>query len=39
MDLAEKDPETGRFHRTISTALNPHDYGIEVADYFLAKAQ
>jgi len=39
LDLAEKDPETGCFHRTITTALNPHDYGIEVADYFLAKAQ
>lgn len=39
VDLAEKDPETGRFLRTIVTALNPHDYGIEVSDYFLARAQ
>jgi HD-GYP domain-containing protein (c-di-GMP phosphodiesterase class II) len=39
VDLAEKDPETGRFQRTIATALNPDDYGIEVADYFLAQAQ
>jgi putative nucleotidyltransferase with HDIG domain len=39
VDLAEKDPETGRYLRTIATALNPADYGIEVADYFLAQAQ
>jgi putative nucleotidyltransferase with HDIG domain len=38
VDLAEKNPETGRFTRTIITALNPQDYGIEVADYFLAQA-
>jgi putative nucleotidyltransferase with HDIG domain len=39
LDLAEKDLGTGRYVRTIATALNPHDYGIEVADYFLAQAQ
>jgi HD-GYP domain-containing protein (c-di-GMP phosphodiesterase class II) len=39
VDLSEMDAETGRFHRTIATALNPNDYGIEVADYFLARAQ
>jgi putative nucleotidyltransferase with HDIG domain len=39
VDLAEKDPDTGRFLRTIVTALNPQDYGVEVADYFLAQAQ
>jgi putative nucleotidyltransferase with HDIG domain len=39
VDLSEKDPATGRFLRTIVTALNPQDYGIEVADYFLARAQ
>jgi HD-GYP domain-containing protein (c-di-GMP phosphodiesterase class II) len=39
VDLSEKDPETNRYPRTIATALNPHDYGIEVADYFLAQAQ
>jgi hypothetical protein len=38
VDLSEMDAETGRFHRTIATALNPNDYGIEVADYFLARA-
>ena len=37
VDLADKDPETGRFTRTIITALNPQDYSIEVADYFLAQ--
>lgn len=39
VDLAERDPATGRFARTILKALNPADYGIEVADYFLAQAQ
>jgi HD-GYP domain-containing protein (c-di-GMP phosphodiesterase class II) len=37
-DLAEKDPATGRFVRTISRALNPQEYGVEVSDYFLAQA-
>ena len=39
VDLAEQDPATGRFVRTISRALNPAEYGIEVSDYFLAQAQ
>jgi putative nucleotidyltransferase with HDIG domain len=39
VDLAERDPETGRYLRTIATALNPDDYGVEVSDYFLARAQ
>jgi HD-GYP domain-containing protein (c-di-GMP phosphodiesterase class II) len=39
IDLADKDPATGRFLRTISGSLNPEEYGIEVADYFLAEAQ
>lgn len=38
-DLSERDPATGRFLRTILKPLNPHDYGIEVSDYFLAQAQ
>jgi putative nucleotidyltransferase with HDIG domain len=38
-DLAEQDPVTGRFVRTISKALNPQEYGVEVSDYFLAQAQ
>jgi putative nucleotidyltransferase with HDIG domain len=39
VDLAERDPATGRFLRTIAGALRPEDYGIEIADYFLAEAQ
>jgi HD-GYP domain-containing protein (c-di-GMP phosphodiesterase class II) len=39
VDLADRDPETGRFLRTISGSLDPQVYGIEVADYFLAEAQ
>jgi HD-GYP domain-containing protein (c-di-GMP phosphodiesterase class II) len=39
VDLAEQDPATGRFVRTISRALNPQEYGVEVSDYFLAQAQ
>jgi HD-GYP domain-containing protein (c-di-GMP phosphodiesterase class II) len=38
VDLAERDPASGRFRRTIATALDPAKYGIEVADYFLAEA-
>jgi HD-GYP domain-containing protein (c-di-GMP phosphodiesterase class II) len=38
VDLAERDEATGRFRRTIATALDPVKYGIEVADYFLAQA-
>jgi len=38
VDLAERDEATGRFKRTIATALDPSKYGIEVADYFLAQA-
>jgi HD-GYP domain-containing protein (c-di-GMP phosphodiesterase class II) len=38
VDLADKDPVTGRFLRTIATALKPEDYGVEIADYFLAEA-
>jgi HD-GYP domain-containing protein (c-di-GMP phosphodiesterase class II) len=39
VDLSERDPDGGRFVRTIVSPLNPHDYGIEIADYFLAQAQ
>ncbi len=38
VDLAERDPATGRFRRTIATPLDPARYGIEVSDYFLAQA-
>ncbi len=39
VDLAEADPATGAFPRTIVKALDPHAYGINVTDYFLAQAQ
>jgi HD-GYP domain-containing protein (c-di-GMP phosphodiesterase class II) len=39
VDLTERDADGGRFVRTIVSPLNPHDYGIEIADYFLAQAQ
>ncbi len=39
VDLTETDPATGRRARTIVSPLNPQDYGIEIADYFLAQAR
>lgn len=39
VDLSDRDPETGLFPRTILKVLDPHAYGIDVADYFLAQAQ
>ncbi len=38
-DLSERDAATGRFLRTITKPLNPHEYGVEISDYFLAQAQ
>ncbi|GEM_PF-3045811 len=38
-DLADRDPATGRYLRTISGSIDPQVYGIEVANYFLAEAQ
>jgi putative nucleotidyltransferase with HDIG domain len=38
-DLAEVDPQTDLYPRTIVKSLDPADYGIEVTDYFLAEAQ
>ena len=38
VDLSERDQASGRFRRTVATALDPAKYGIEVADYFLAQA-
>lgn len=38
-DLSDRDPVTNLFPRTIVKVLDPHAYGIEVADYFLAQAQ
>jgi HD-GYP domain-containing protein (c-di-GMP phosphodiesterase class II) len=39
VDLSERDPASNLFPRTIVKVLDPHAYGIEVADYFLAQAQ
>jgi len=39
VDLAEQDPETRAFRRTIFRSLNPAKYDIRVEDYFLDKAQ
>lgn len=38
VDLAEIDPATAKFRRSIVKSLDPDKYGIRVADYFLAKA-
>ena len=39
VDLSEKDPESGRFPRSIAKPLDPEKYDIRVPDYFLARAQ
>ena len=39
VDLAARDPGSGSHPRTIVKALDPNAYGVEVADYFLARAQ
>jgi len=39
VDLADRDPATDRFVRTITAALDPAKYGVEVSDYFLAQAE
>jgi len=36
VDLAEKDPETNKYLRTIVKGLDPQKYNLKVADYFLA---
>ena len=38
VDLAEIDPATAKFRRSIVKSLDADKYGIRVADYFLAKA-
>jgi putative nucleotidyltransferase with HDIG domain len=38
VDLAEIDPGTAGFKRSIVKSLDPDQYGINVAEYFLAKA-
>ena len=39
VDLSDKNPETGKFPKTIVKDLDPAAYEVEVADYFLAQAQ
>ena len=39
IDLAERDPASGRFSRSILRPLDPEKYGISVPDYFLAMGQ
>lgn len=39
IDLAEADPATGRYARTIVKALDAETYNIQTSDYFLARAQ
>ena len=39
VDLTDKDPRTEKFLRTILKALDPDKYGVNVSDYFLARAQ
>jgi HD-GYP domain-containing protein (c-di-GMP phosphodiesterase class II) len=38
IDLAEKDPETGQFKRTVVNVLDPEKYEINIPDYFLVQA-
>ncbi len=39
VDLADADPATGRFARTIVKPLDAEAYGVRTSDYFLARAQ
>lgn len=39
VDLTEIDPETRKYKRTIVKEINANDYGLNVADYFLAQAE
>ncbi|MEW5902468.1 MAG: HD domain-containing phosphohydrolase, partial [Acidobacteriota bacterium] len=39
VDLSEADAATGTHPRTIVKSLDPEKYGIQVSDYFLARAQ
>ncbi len=38
VDLADIDPATAKFKRSIAKSLDANKYGISVADFFLAKA-
>ena len=37
IDLTEMDPAKGEYKRSIVKSLDPHQYNIQVADYFLAQ--
>jgi hypothetical protein len=39
VDLTEIDPENRKYKRTIVKEINPDEYGLNVADYFLAEAE
>jgi len=39
VDLAETNPKTGKYLRTIVKSLDPEAYQIDTADYFLAQAE
>jgi len=39
VDLTEIQPDTKRFKRTVIKEINPEDYNLNVADYFLAQAE
>ena len=38
VDLTEKSPETEKYKRTVVKILNPDDYDVNVAEYFIAQA-
>jgi hypothetical protein len=38
VDLAEKEPESDQFKRTIVNTLDPEKYDINIPEYFLAQA-
>ena len=38
IDLAEKEPESNQFKRTIVNTLDPEKYDVNIPEYFLAQA-
>ena len=38
IDLAEKDAETDKFKKSIVKTLDPYEYDINVADYFISQS-
>jgi hypothetical protein len=39
IDLTGKDPETEKYKRTVIKILDPDEYDINIADYFIAQGQ